>query len=67
MATAIHSNIVQYLLILDDGRELEVSAIGNEQAIGLCQKQYPNTRWKLYRLEAGERIPVCTKSPQCKE
>jgi hypothetical protein len=67
MAAAVHAKIVQYVLMLEDGRELEVSAIGDEQAIGLCQKQYPNTRWKLYRIDAGQRIPVCTKSPQCRE
>ena len=54
-----------YVLITRDGRETELNAIGDSQAMGRCQKLYPHQKWELFRLMDGQRIPVCLNSPKC--
>jgi len=54
-----------YLVIFKDDQEAELEAIGDSQAIGLAQKQYPDQKWKLYRVSGGQRVTVCDQSPEC--
>ena len=65
MAQLGKSNTHPYIFVSEDGRENNFEAIDDSQAIGLCQKKYPDQKWKLYRLSDTERVAVCMKSPQC--
>ena len=65
MPSATESATFPYEVELADGKKYNMEAIGDEQAIGICQKQYPKVSWKLFRLTEGRREPVCTESPKC--
>lgn len=55
-----------YLIIFEeDNQETEFQAIDDSQAIGLSQKQYPDHKWKLYRIAGGERVSICDQAPEC--
>ena len=65
MPSATESATYPYEVELSDGKKYNMEAIGDDQAIGICQKQYPKVSWKLFRMNEGQRVPVCTESPKC--
>lgn len=54
-----------YKVVLEDGTLSELEAIGDSQAIGICQRLYPKQKFELYRIAQAQEIPVCLTSPNC--
>jgi hypothetical protein len=61
----MNSTTQKYIVECDDGHSYQFSAVDDSQAIGLCQRKYPGEKWVIHRLTRGERLPVCTNSPEC--
>ena len=56
-----HVDMPDYVLVYKENnqpQEHSFTAISDDQALGLMQKQYSTVKWKLYRTEGEERIKV---------
>jgi hypothetical protein len=65
MTEPMNPTTQQYIVECEDGHNYSFSAVDDSQAIGLCQRNYPDEKWAVYRMAHGEKLPICTQSPQC--
>lgn len=65
MPEPMNSTTQQYVVECESGRQYWFDAVDDSQAVGLCQRKYPQEKWAVYRYTHGEKLPICTDSPQC--
>jgi hypothetical protein len=60
-----HATLQEYVIIFDDDappKKCDLSALSDQHAVDLLEKEYPAFQWKLYR--SGGQSPIFTHRPK---